>query len=58
MNTIIDRLKEPSTQRGISVLLGLVGFHVSPEQSNAILSAVLGLLALIEVFRKETPPAA
>ena len=50
---IIDRLKEPSTYRGLSIILGLIGISVSPEQTNAISVAVGSVIGLIEIFRKE-----
>lgn len=53
MKYIIDRLKEPSTIRGIILLLGLLGIKLSPEQTETITSAGLGLIAAVEVFRKE-----
>ena len=47
------RGKEPSTWRGLLVLLGLVGVNVSPDQSNAILGLVGAIYAAINVFRPE-----
>jgi hypothetical protein len=54
MTYIIARLREPSTIRGIVLLLGLIGVKISPEQTDAISTAVVGLLAAVEVFRKES----
>lgn len=57
MNNILlnlkDRLKEPSTFKGIAVLLGVLGISVDPQQITAIATAVAGVIGLIEVFRKE-----
>lgn len=53
MKFLLERLKEPSTYRGLTVMLGLAGYQLSPEQSNAIMAAVIGIIALIEVFRVE-----
>lgn len=53
VNWLIERLKEPSTWRGITALVGAIGVTLSPEQWAAISAAVVGLLGLIEVFRKE-----
>ena len=53
---IIARLKEPSTWRGLTMLAGLVGFTLSPEQWQAISTAVLALLGAVEVFRPEVKP--
>jgi hypothetical protein len=55
MKWIIERLKEVSTWRGLIVLLGLVGVSLSPEQAQAIVAAGLSIIAVVEVFRKETP---
>ena len=54
MNTILARLKEPSTFRGLAILAGLFGYAIDPAQVNAIAAAVAAVIALIEVFRKET----
>jgi hypothetical protein len=54
MNTILARLKEPSTFRGLAILAGLFGLAIDPAQVNAIAAAVAAVIALIEVFRKET----
>lgn len=53
VNWLIERLREPSTWRGITTLLGVIGVTLSPEQWAAISAAVIGLLGVIEVFRKE-----
>lgn len=53
MNSLLSRLKEPSTFRGLAILAGLCGYALDPAQVNAISAAVAALIALIEVFRKE-----
>ena len=53
MKFIIDRLKEPSTFRGLAVVLGLIGVNLSPEQTNTVAAAVAGIIATIEIFRVE-----
>lgn len=53
MNSILSRLKEPSTFRGLAILAGIGGIAIDPAQVNAIASAVAAVLGLIEVFRKE-----
>jgi hypothetical protein len=53
MKFVIDRLKEPSTFRGLAVILGLVGVNLTPDQSNTIAAAVAGVIAAIEIFRVE-----
>lgn len=54
MNNLLARLKEPSTFRGLAILAGLGGIAIDPAQVNAIGAAVAAIIALIEVFRKET----
>ena len=53
MNYVIDRLAENSTWRGIILVVTATGVHLSPELSNAIVTAGLGLVGLINVLRKE-----
>ena len=56
LNSIFDRLKEPSTYRGITIILALVGVKISPDQVTAISTAAAGIIGAIEIFRKEHPP--
>ena len=53
MNTLLQRLKEPSTFRGLAILAGLCGYAIDPAQLNAISSAVVAAIGMIEVFRRE-----
>lgn len=53
LNFIINRLKEPSTWRGIFLALGAAGVVLVPEQQAAIAAAATALIGLLEVFRKE-----
>jgi hypothetical protein len=53
MKTILSKLKEPSTIRGVAILLGLAGINLDPEAVNAITAGVIAVIGLIEVFRKE-----
>lgn len=55
MNTLLTRLKEPSTYRGLTLLGAIVGINVSPEMTSAITTAAVSIIALIEIFRKEKP---
>jgi len=50
---LIERLKEPSTWRGLTALLTAVGVALSPEQVNAIVSTGLALIGLLGVFTKD-----
>lgn len=44
---ILDRLKEPSTWRGIILLLTAIGVPIAPELQTTIISAGLGVAGLI-----------
>ena len=48
-----ERLKEPSTWKGLAILAGLLGWSVSPELAEAIGATVVGVIGIIEVVRKE-----
>lgn len=50
---LLERLKEPSTWRGLTALLTAVGVALSPEQINAIISAGLALIGVLGVFTKD-----
>jgi hypothetical protein len=61
MKYLLERLKEPSTWRGLFALLTAVGLKLHPEMQEAILTTGLALIGMINVFRKEsddTKPAA
>ncbi len=53
LNSLKEYMKMPSTWRGVFMGLGLLGVSFVPEQKEAIISTSLGLIALIETFRKE-----
>ena len=46
-------LKQPSTWRGITWALTLLGLALSPEQREAIALAGISIVALIETFNDE-----
>lgn len=50
----LQRLKEPSTIRGLIALVGLVGWQFNLAQEEQIIAAVASIIALVEVFRKES----
>jgi hypothetical protein len=54
MNYILDRLKEPSTWRGILAMVTAVGVKLHPELQEAIISAGLALIGMVNIFRKES----
>jgi len=49
----IARLKEKSTWAGLGTIIALVGLKIDPEQLTVISTAVIGLIGVFEVFRKE-----
>jgi len=53
MDIILNRLKEPSTYRGLAIVAGLAGIHFAPGLETAICSAVAAAIGLIEIFRAE-----
>ena len=54
MKMMIEKLTEPSTIRGIIALLGAFGITVQPEYHDHIIAAVLALIGIINVWRKES----
>lgn len=54
MTYILNRLKEPSTWRGILAMVTAVGVKLHPELQEAIISAGLALIGLVNIFRKES----
>ena len=53
MKRALDYFKQPSTWRGVVGFLAAFGVVLSPEQSQAIITSGVGIIALIEVFRYE-----
>jgi PII-like signaling protein len=54
MKMMIEKLTEPSTIRGVIALLGAFGITVQPEYHEHIIAAVLALIGIINVWRKES----
>jgi hypothetical protein len=52
IDTLLARLGENSTWRGILLVATAVGVKLEPDLQNAILAAGLGLIGLINVLRK------
>ena len=50
---ITDRLREPSTWRGIALMAGTLGVGLNPEAIQQVGVAVGAAIAAVEVFRKE-----
>jgi hypothetical protein len=54
MKYLLERLKEPSTWRGLFAVLTAVGLKLHPEMQEAILTTGLALIGFINVIRKES----
>jgi len=54
-STILERLTENSTWRGIILLVTAAGLRLEPELQNQIIAAGLALVGIINVIRKGTP---
>ena len=52
IHTILERLTENSTWRGLILLTTAAGVRLEPEFQNAIIAAGLSLVGLINVIRK------
>ena len=50
---IMERLREPSTWKGIILLASMLGMSISPEMKEAIIAAGTSLIGAIWVFQKE-----
>ena len=53
MNWILSRFKEPSSWRGLVIVAGIFGCHISPELQDQIIALGTCAIGLIEVVRKE-----
>lgn len=49
---IIARFQESSSWRGLILLISSAGITIEPDKSAAIIAAGLGVVGLINVFRK------
>lgn len=53
MKYIVDRLKEPSTWRGIIMLLTALGLSIEPELATAIVTAGVSAVGLVGVVTRD-----
>lgn len=53
MTYLIERLSEPSTWRGLTALGIALGIKLHPAMQEAIISAGLAIIGLINILRKE-----
>jgi len=56
MNTILDRLSENSTWRGLILLLTSLGVSIQPALHEYIIAGGLAIVGIINVLRKEKKP--
>lgn len=50
---VFERLKEPSTMRGLVALAAILGANISPEHIQAILTTAGLIYSAIQILRKE-----
>lgn len=53
MKYFIGRAREPSTWRGLALMLGSFGVQLHPDAMPAVGGAVVATIAAIEIFRRE-----
>ena len=53
LENILLRLKETSTWRGLIVVASVIGWSISPADQEIIISAGVGLIATLEIIRRE-----
>lgn len=51
--SILEKLSENSTWRGLILVATAAGVHLEPELQNQIVAAGLSLVGIINVLRKE-----
>ena len=53
MNVIIDRIKQPSTIKGILGLLSIAGVNMTDDLISGISSLIISAIAVWEIIRNE-----
>lgn len=53
MNKVIEIIMQPSTWRGFVWLLTAIGVKLNPEQSQAVITAGMGVAGVIGVFTSD-----
>ena len=53
MKTLLNKLKQESTWRGIIVIAAGFGVQFSPELQEAIILAAVGLVGLINIIKND-----
>jgi len=57
MKYFLQRLKEPSTWNGISVVIGVVGYNLPAGWDTAGVTIATSLLAIVNIFWKKDSQA-
>jgi hypothetical protein len=52
-DNVLTRLKQESTWRGLLTVATLAGWHLSPDQAEAIITTGVSLVAAINVFKND-----
>jgi hypothetical protein len=52
IDILLARLGENSTWRGAILILGALGWQLSPEHNEAIIALALAIIGAINIFRK------
>lgn len=53
MKALAQRMKEPSTWAGLSILAGLFGVNIAPEIMQPVIQAVTGIAGVAAVMLPE-----
>ena len=53
MDYLLDRMREPSTWRGLAMIVTSLGVALSPDQIAAIVAAGSAIVGLIGVFTRD-----
>ncbi len=57
MNWLLDRAKERSTWMGLFSLAGAIGWAVTPENKEIIVTAAVAVVAAIAAMTRDKPAA-
>lgn len=52
-NSVLFRLKQESTWRGIITIATLVGWRLAPGQSEAIIAAGVSFVSIINILKRD-----
>ena len=53
MKVLLEKLSQESTWRGIIAVAGGFGVAFAPDQQEAIIAGVLGVVGIINIFKKD-----